>query len=297
MATAIALYSIGKTYRAGIAGCSAHAEVFRDVSLTVARGDAVAIVGRRGVGKSTLLLCAAGLLRPDAGTVTWYDHAGRGSPRPNGVALVAGTASLAPHRTVRETLEGGAALHPHRAPGSAGERTAAALERAGLSEYEDAPVARLDAIARLRLTIAHALAAAPHTLLIDEPFTALAPAPRRDACAMLRALHRTGTTLVMATRDGTALGVPVRAFLLDDGRLVACETTEPMPSATLELRVAAPQRADRLLRAHVGDVERHGSMLRVPLARSTAEEVLAYCHAERIAVHASRVVREEANAR
>lgn len=291
MPRALVIDHLAKSFRAGIAGCSARVSVLRDVSLSVERGEAVSILGGPGAGKSALLLCAAGLLRPDAGAVTWFDRGGRALQRPSGVALVHGRPSVALHQTVRETLERSAWLHPRRLPGSVHHRAAEALERIGLGGRADAPVGELDAVSRLRLTIAHALAGVPHTLLLDDPFATLPPASRSEGAAMLRALHAHGTTLVLVSRERLGVGgAPGRELVLDRGHLAAAPAHAVLPPAVLELEVAAPHEADRLLRAHLPQVERLGTRLRVPLARATAEEVLAYCRANHIVVRASRVV-------
>lgn len=61
--------ALWKSYAAGVAGCSARAWILRGVSLEVARGECLAVLGARGAGTTTLLHCLAGLRRPDAGTI------------------------------------------------------------------------------------------------------------------------------------------------------------------------------------------------------------------------------------
>jgi len=67
--------SLRKRFSVGAGACLASAEVLRGVDLEVGMGEAVAIVGPPGAGKSTLMLCAAGLLRPDAGDLRWFGDA------------------------------------------------------------------------------------------------------------------------------------------------------------------------------------------------------------------------------
>lgn len=73
MPIALELRAITKRYVAGAGSCSIRADVLRGVDLTVHAGESLAVIGTVASGKSTLLLCAAGLLRPDAGVVRWFD--------------------------------------------------------------------------------------------------------------------------------------------------------------------------------------------------------------------------------
>lgn len=75
MSIALELRAITKRYVAGAGSCSIRADVLRGIDLTVHGGESLAVIGAAASGKSTLLLCAAGLLRPDAGAVRWFDDA------------------------------------------------------------------------------------------------------------------------------------------------------------------------------------------------------------------------------
>jgi ABC-type uncharacterized transport system ATPase component len=72
MARALQLRGVRKRFLAGVSGCLLSADVLRGIDLDVDAGESVAVVGPAGTGKSTLLLCAAGLLRSDAGTIDWF---------------------------------------------------------------------------------------------------------------------------------------------------------------------------------------------------------------------------------
>ncbi len=71
--TALSIIELTKCFRVGTSGCSASASVLRGVNLALWPGEIVAVCGARGSGTSTLLRCAAGLLRPDSGLVRWFD--------------------------------------------------------------------------------------------------------------------------------------------------------------------------------------------------------------------------------
>ena len=77
MPIALELRAITKRYVAGVGSCSIRAHVLRGIDLTVHAGESVAVVGGASAGKSTLLLCAAGLLRPDGGVMRWFDDSSR----------------------------------------------------------------------------------------------------------------------------------------------------------------------------------------------------------------------------
>jgi len=71
LVTTLSITSLSKSFRAGAAGCSARVSVLRTLDIALWPGEIVALEGARGSGRSTLLACAAGLLRPDAGTILW----------------------------------------------------------------------------------------------------------------------------------------------------------------------------------------------------------------------------------
>jgi ABC-type ATPase involved in cell division len=70
--TSLSIISLSKSFRAGAAGCSARVSVLRDLDLALWPGEIVALEGARASGRSTLLECAAGLRKPDAGSIFWF---------------------------------------------------------------------------------------------------------------------------------------------------------------------------------------------------------------------------------
>ena len=74
---ALELLAVRKCFAAGAGACHASAEVLRGVDLEVHAGESLAVIGASAAGKSTLMLCAAGLLRPDSGQVKWFGDSSR----------------------------------------------------------------------------------------------------------------------------------------------------------------------------------------------------------------------------
>ena len=103
MAIALELRGLCKRYVAGAGTCLASASVLRGVDLVLRAGDVHAIVGAPGSGKSTLMLCAAGLLAPDGGDIRWFGDACRAT---------AAWRALYHHATV-DLLRAGAVHEPH----------------------------------------------------------------------------------------------------------------------------------------------------------------------------------------
>lgn len=130
----------------------------------------------------------------------------------------------------------------------------------------------------------------PLLLLADDAFTGMSRGARPRLVATLRRLSIRGSAVVVTANGRSELrGLDARLVQLHAGRVVPAPG-RGTPSKRLELLVTAPASASRLLRAHLGGVERRGDRLHVPLHARTPEEVLAHCSALRITVNASRVL-------
>ena len=174
--------------------------VLHDISFEVGAGEIVAIIGRSGVGKTTLLRVLGGLLQASCGTVT-FDGKAVAAP-PAGVAMVFqdyGNALL-PWRTVaRNTalgLEGRVGRDERR------RRVAEALQMVGLDDYGSEFPWRLSGGMAQRVQIARALALEPKVLLMDEPFGALDAITKAALQDVLLNIQRqTDATVVFITHD------------------------------------------------------------------------------------------------
>jgi heme exporter protein A len=165
--------------------------LFSGFDLTVAPGEAVALTGRNGAGKTSLLRAVAGLLGPEAGTVR-FEGAEADEARSRGLHLIGHSDGLKPGRTAREELRfqslwtGGT---------QAGAREAAQMF--DLERLLDLEVRRLSAGQRRRVALAR-LAASPRPLwLLDEPMAPL-DAVHRAAFGAFMARHLAGGGMIIA---------------------------------------------------------------------------------------------------
>tara|TARA_R110002072_G_scaffold294144_1_gene464019 strand:- start:8159 stop:8935 length:777 start_codon:yes stop_codon:yes gene_type:complete len=197
-----------------------------EVSLTIAPGEFVALVGASGSGKSTLLKTVNRLVVPDSGRVLFEGEDTASLPLTalrRKLGYVFQGIGLFPHMTVGENIAIGPRLAGERL---APERIARLLE---LVELEPGMAARLpEALSggqRQRVGVARALAGEPHLLLMDEPFGALDPVTRAALGNTVRELHdRLALTTVMVTHDmAEALLLASRVLVMDGGRIVADE--------------------------------------------------------------------------
>ena len=144
--------------------------VLDDVSLTLREGEIVALLGKSGSGKSTMLRCIAGLIAPTAGTVSY-----RGTPLNGanpGVAMVFQSFALLPWLTVQQNVE--LAMQAREVPeAERHDKALRAIDLIGLDGFESAYPKELSGGMRQRVGFARALAVEPDALLMDEPFSAL----------------------------------------------------------------------------------------------------------------------------
>lgn len=183
----IALSGIAKRFANGVQAVS-------DLSFAVDHGEFVSLLGPSGCGKSTALRLAAGLLQPDAGTVTYAN----GKPE---IGFVFQDHTLMPWAdaltNARLPLD-----FKHVARGEADARAAAALARVGLAGFEHAFPRELSGGMKMRVSIARALAAEPQLLLLDEPFAALDEITRNGlGDDLLKLWREDGLTVLFVTHS------------------------------------------------------------------------------------------------
>jgi osmoprotectant transport system ATP-binding protein len=230
-------------------------EVLRDFSLRIAAGEVLALVGRSGAGKTTVLKLINRLLLPDAGDVivatastrAWDPIALRRS-----VGYVIQEGGLFPHLSVADNIAVVPRLLGWDEP-RVQQRVEELLNLIGLAAelYAARWPDELSGGERQRVGVARALAADPPILLMDEPFGALDPITRADLHAEFRRVQtRVGKTVVIVTHDiGEALALADRVAVVEDGLLIADET----PAAIVE---STDARVRRLLDAVIAPARR-----------------------------------------
>jgi sulfonate transport system ATP-binding protein len=205
--------------------------VLTDVSVRVGRGEVVALIGRSGSGKSTVLRVFAGLSTDHTG-----DRAVSGAP-----ALAFQEPRLFPWRDVRANVAYG--LTRSRLPRpEAQARADRALADVGLADRAGAWPLTLSGGQAQRVSLARALVAEPELLLLDEPFGALDALTRLSMRALLLDLWREhGFGVLLVTHDvDEAVALADRVFVLEAGRVVhILEIDEPRSPGTLTERYRA----------------------------------------------------------
>ncbi len=210
------------------AGYHGHAPMVRGLDLTLERGEAVAIMGPSGGGKTTLLKTIAGLLPPRAGSMTVLGHPHPDRPPKGAIGYVPQRLGLVRHTSVLDNVQHGA-LHLatrwqnllHRAPRGATERSWDALRAVGLEDKAEEPILKLSGGQQRRVAVARTLVQRPRLLLADEFLGELDPRTAKTVAGAVRTLQEEeGTAVLMVEhRLDQALRVADRVFSLHDGLL------------------------------------------------------------------------------
>ena len=204
----------------------------RDVSLTAAAGEIVALLGPSGSGKTTILRLTAGFETPDSGRIVVEgEDVTRVPPERRRFGMVFQHYALFPHMTVGENVGFGlAARGDGRSSETARTRVAGMLALAGLSGFENRRVTELSGGQQQRVALSRALAPSPRVLLLDEPLSNLDPALReRTRRELKRAIRAIGITTIFVTHEQEeAFELGDRVAVLNAGRLEQIGTPEEL---------------------------------------------------------------------
>ncbi|WP_314209356.1 amino acid ABC transporter ATP-binding protein [Vagococcus salmoninarum] len=207
-------------------------EVLKDVSLTVAKGEVVTIIGSSGSGKSTLLRCINLLEKPTKGDIIF-----------NGQNILQDNYKLPEYRThlgmvfqqfnlfdnhdILSNCVVGQVKVLKRSPEEAEKIAVENLRRVGMENFAHAKPKQLSGGQKQRVAIARALSMNPDCLLFDEPTSALDPEMVGEVLKIMRELAETGLTMVVVTHEmGFARDVSDRVIFMDKGVIAESGTPE-----------------------------------------------------------------------
>ena len=200
-------------------------QVVREVSLAVSPGEIVGLLGSNGAGKTTCFYMLAGLVRPDAGLITFAGQKITALPVEQRVGLGIGFlpqessafVNLSALDNIRAVME--IAGMPR------GEIDAAAqaiLDDIGIGHCAGSEPVQMSGGERRRLEIARALVTKPRLLMLDEPFSAIDPITVGDLQELLRSLKDRGIAIVISDHNvRETLGVCDRAYIMHAGQIIA----------------------------------------------------------------------------
>jgi putative spermidine/putrescine transport system ATP-binding protein len=203
-----------------------------DVSLTVQRGEFIALLGPSGCGKSTALNCLAGLLSLTAGSI-WLDERRIDSldPEDRGFGMVFQNYALFPHMSVRKNI-GFGLVSQRRPKDEIARRVDEALALVRLRDHADKLPGQLSGGQQQRVAIARAIVVEPPLVLMDEPLSNLDAKLRLEMRAEIRRIHELlGCSTIYVTHDqDEALSLADRIVVLRDGQVRQIGTPEALYS-------------------------------------------------------------------
>ena len=201
-------------------------KALNDCSLSVARGEVVAIIGPSGSGKSTLLRCLNLLETPTSGKVI-FDGVDITDTKVNldlhrrKMGMVFQHFNLFPNMTVKKNITLAPVKLGLKSQAEADAQAMALLERIGLADKANEYPAMLSGGQKQRIAIVRALAMAPEVMLFDEPTSALDPEMVGEVLDLMRDLAKDGMTMVVVTHEmGFAREVADRVVFMSEGAII-----------------------------------------------------------------------------
>jgi len=227
--------ALHKTYRMG----DQEVRALHDVSLDIAEGDFVAIMGASGSGKSTLMYILGCLDRPSAGTlrlageeVEGLDGDALASIRNRRIGFVFQQFNLLPRTSALDNVAL-PMVYAGVKPAERRARALAALQRVGLGARAQHTPAELSGGQQQRVAIARALVNGPSLILADEPTGALDTQTSLDIMRLLAGLNAQGMTVVMVTHEADIAAWARRRIVFRDGRIVEDRVQAPRVEAAV----------------------------------------------------------------
>ena len=201
-------------------------QVLKGVDIQVHQGEAIAVIGPSGGGKSTFLRCLNLLETPDSGDVIFegqkINQKGTDVDKyRQKMGMVFQHFNVFPHMTVQQNITLAPVLLKKQTRAEADAKDLYLLERIGLLDKKDEYPRKLSGGQKQRLAIVRALAMEPDVMLFDEPTSALDPEMVGEVLSVIRALVEAGMTTVIVTHEmGFAREVSDRILFMADGVIV-----------------------------------------------------------------------------
>lgn len=214
----------------------------QDVSLDIAPGERVVIIGPSGSGKSTLLRSINRLEEIDGGSIIVNgqdinDKANNINEMRRNLGMVFQQFNLFPHMSILKNLTVSPMMLKKTPQAEAEAKAMQLLERVGLADRAGDYPAQLSGGQKQRVAIAGIIAMQPRCILLDEPTAMLDPRGRREVMKVLRQLNREkGITVVLITHYMEEAAECDRVIVMDDGRVLMDDTPRRVFSHVTELR-------------------------------------------------------------
>ena len=221
----ICVEDVTKKFKGGVTALN-------ECSLTIARGEVVAIIGPSGSGKSTLLRCLNLLETPTSGHIYFggvdiTDKKVDINLHRRKMGMVFQHFNLFPHKTVMQNITLAPVTLKLKTEDEAKKRGMELLERIGLADKANEYPNMLSGGQKQRIAIVRALCMEPDVMLFDEPTSALDPEMVGEVLDVMKQLARDGMTMVVVTHEmGFAREVGNRVVFMDEGRIVEQGTPE-----------------------------------------------------------------------
>jgi len=212
----------------------------KEVSLTIERGEFIALLGPSGCGKSTALNCIAGLLAISGGAISLDDkRIDELKPEDRGFGMVFQNYALFPHMKVRDNVGFGLKMRGV-ARAEADKRIAAALDLVRLGNQGEKLPGQLSGGQQQRVAIARAIVIEPSLVLMDEPLSNLDAKLRLEMRAEIRRIHnQLGATTIYVTHDqDEALSLADRVVVMREGEIRQVGRPEELYESPASLDVA-----------------------------------------------------------
>lgn len=186
-------------------------EVLKDVSLTMDKGEIIAVIGSSGSGKSTMLRCINGLVTPTSGKIAYEGRTG----------MVFQHFNLFPHMTCLQNITYAQVKVLKRSKEEARRKAQELLSLVGLLDQADKYPAQISGGQKQRIAIARALAMDPEIMLFDEATSALDPEITGEVLAVMKKLAEKHMSMLVVTHEmGFAREVSDRVLFMAEGRIL-----------------------------------------------------------------------------